>query len=84
MALAVSTVGAVLIAWAFFLGLVLALLWARGGRRRAHYAVWPEEERRSGDRRGVDLGPAAGMRERRVGFDRRASWVDATRLPAGD
>jgi hypothetical protein len=84
MALAVSTVGAVLIAWVTALGLVLAWLWARGTRRAAHYAVWPENDRRRDDRRRDDLGPPAGMRERRAGFDRRASWVDATRLPARD
>jgi hypothetical protein len=89
MALAVSTVGAVLIAWAILLGLLLAWLWARGSRLPAdHDDPWVEGEfddrRGGGDRRRIDNGPPPGVSERRAGFDRRASWVGATRLRPSD
>jgi len=80
MALGVSTVGAVLIGWAVFLGLLLAVLWLRGGRaprveilRRADY----DERRQGGDRRRVDIGPPPGISERRSGFDRRKRGLTA-------
>jgi hypothetical protein len=75
MALGVSTVGAVLIGWVVFLGLLLAWLWLRGGRP-PHAEGWSntefEERRRGLDRRRRNLGPPPGMGERRSGFERRA------------
>ena len=74
MALGVSTVGVVLIGWGVFLVLLLAWLWARGGRE-AHYGGWVDtgfaDRRRGPDRRQVDLGPPPGVSERRGGFERR-------------
>jgi hypothetical protein len=74
MALGVSTVGAVLIGWVVFLGLLLAWLWLRGGRA-PHVEGWSNtefSERRAGeDRRLQDLGPPPGVGERRSGFERR-------------
>ncbi|MEA2442774.1 MAG: hypothetical protein QOJ12_66 [Thermoleophilales bacterium] len=89
MALAVSTVGAVLIAWAVLLGLLLAWLWARGSRLSAQRDDrWPEGEfhdrRGSADRRRANQGPPPGVSDRRAGFDRRAAWAGATRLRPGD
>jgi hypothetical protein len=85
---AVSILGAVLIAWAILLALLLAWLWARGSRLPGDHDLWPEgefdERRGRGDRRRFDAGPPAGMRERRSGFDRRANWVGATRLNPRD
>jgi len=74
MALGVSTVGAVLIGWVVFLGLLLAWLWLRGGRTPAAEGWSNSEfsERRAGeDRRRQNLGPPAGVGERRSGFERR-------------
>ena len=74
MLLGMSTVGVVLIGWAVFLILVLALLWLRGGRMPS-FEVWARsdfaERRVVPDRRQVDIGPPAGLGERRSGFDRR-------------
>jgi hypothetical protein len=80
MALGVSTVGVVLIGWAVLLGLLLGVLWLRGGRapsveilRRADFT----ERRHGDDRRRVDIGPPPGIGERRSGFDRRKRGLTA-------
>ena len=78
-----STVGAVLIGWAGFLALLLGWLWRRGGRKPAEGDPLAEavahERRRPRDRRQLNLGPPAGMPERRSGFDRRMRVTAATR-----
>jgi hypothetical protein len=74
MALGVSTVGAVLIGWVIFLGLLLVWLWIRGSRTPESEG-WSnaefEERRSGGDRRRANLGPPPGVGERRSGFERR-------------
>jgi hypothetical protein len=74
MALGMSTVGAVLIGWVVFLGLLLAWLWLRGGRT-PNVEGWSNtefSERRAGeDRRRRNVGPPPGVGERRSGFERR-------------
>jgi hypothetical protein len=88
MMLAVTTVGAVLLAWAILLALLLAWLWVRGSRFPSEHDAWPDgdlhDRRTTGDRRRADNGPPVGLPERRAGFDRRASWVNATSLHATD
>jgi hypothetical protein len=74
MALGVSTVGAVVIGWVVFLGLLLAWLWLRGGRtpRTEGWSNAEFSERRAGEeRRRQNLGPPPGFGERRSGFERR-------------
>ena len=74
MALGVSTVGAVLIGWGVFILLLLSWLWMRGSRTPSadDWSDGEYAERRAGDdRRLVNLGPPAGVPERRSGFDRR-------------
>jgi hypothetical protein len=74
MALGVSTVGAVLIGWVVFLGLLLAWLWLRGSRtpRSEGWSDTEFSERREvADRRQQNLGPPPGAGERRSGFERR-------------
>ena len=75
MALGMSTVGAVLVGWVVFLGLLLAWLWLRGTRTPSGEG-WShtefDERRYGGDRRLVDLGPPPGVGERRSGFERRS------------
>ena len=78
MVLGVSVVGLVLIAWAVFLVLLVLWLWRRSGLPRpqeddTEVEVARSERRRGSDRRRINVGPPAGMAERRAGFDRRGS-----------
>ena len=75
MALGVSTLGILLIAWGVLLALLMVWLWRRG--KLPHVEEDPHVEaaridRRAGfDRRRMNLGPPEGLPERREGFDRR-------------
>ena len=77
MALGVSTIGLLLAVWAVLLVLLVVWLWRRGGipkpaEEDAHVEIARIDRRSGWDRRREDLGPPAGVPERRrSGFDRR-------------
>ena len=77
MVLGVSVIGLVLIAWALFLVLLVLWLWRRSGIPRPEENTEVEvarvDRRRGADRRRINMGPPAGVPERRAGFDRRGT-----------
>ena len=77
MVLGVSVVGLVLIAWAVFLVLLVLWLWRRSGLPRPEedheVEVARVDRRRGTDRRRINVGPPAGVPERRAGFERRGT-----------